>query len=279
MDLNKQKYQGLVADLLPNIRWMQGCGHFLFKFTNGPVLIRKIYAIVHYILCLLQFLFIIVNMVQNMANSDELTANTVTTLFFVHCLVKLTFFAFTSDNFYRTFNIWNQANAHPLFAESDARYRALTLAKMRKLLMLTLGFTFFVVTAWVTITFFGESVKLINDPETNGTMTEVIPRLPIKSFYPWNSFKAPMYHVAFLYQVYYLIFSLLQANLTDLLFCSFLLFACEQLQHLKGIMKPLMELSSTLDTYRPNSAALFRSISAGSTKDLINNEGKKGWRL
>lgn len=75
------------------------------------------------------------------------------------------------------------------------------------------------------------------------------------------------------YQVYYLIFSLLQANLSDLLFCSWLLFACEQLQHLKGIMKPLMELSSTLDTYRPNSAALFRSISAGSTKDLVGNEG------
>lgn len=235
---------------------------------------RKIYAGVHYVLCLIQFLFIIVNMVQNMAHSDELTANTVTTLFFVHCLVKLTFFAFTTDNFYRTFNIWNQANSHPLFAESDARYRALTLAKMRKLLVFIVAFTFFVVVAWVTITFFGESFKMVNDPDTNGTLHEIVPRLPIKSYYPWNSFNAPWYYVSFVYQVYYLLFSLLQANLMDLLFCSWLLFACEQLQHLKGIMKPLMELSSTLDTYRPNSAALFRSISAGSTKELIENEGK-----
>lgn len=276
MQLQQQKYQGLVADLLPNIRWMQGCGHFMFKFTSGPVLLRKIYAFTHFILCLLQFVFIIVNMVQNMDEGNELTANTVTTLFFTHSLVKLTFFALTSDNFYLTLNIWNQANAHPLFAESDARYRALTLAKMRKLLMFVIGFSLFAVTAWTTITFFGESVKFVHDPSTNSSITEEVPRLPIKSWYPWNSFNKPWYYISFVYQVYYLLFSLLQANLTDLIFCSWLLFACEQLQHLKGIMKPLMELSSTLDTYRPNSAALFRSISAGSTKELIHNEGKRG---
>lgn len=38
-------------------------------------------------------------------------------------------------------------------------------------------------------------------------------------------------------------------------------------------MRPLMELSATLDTYRPNSAALFRTISAGSKSELIANEG------
>lgn len=46
---------------------------------------------------------------------------------------------------------------------------------------------------------------------------------------------------------------------------------------IQGIMKPLMELSSTLDTYRPNSAALFRSISAGSKSGLVDNECK--WTL
>lgn len=38
-------------------------------------------------------------------------------------------------------------------------------------------------------------------------------------------------------------------------------------------MRPLMELSATLDTYRPNSAALFRSVSAASKSELIANEG------
>lgn len=35
-----------------------------------------------------------------------------------------------------------------------------------------------------------------------------------------------------------------------------------------------MELSATLDTYRPNSGALFRNISAGSKSELIENEGE-----
>ena len=36
-----------------------------------------------------------------------------------------------------------------------------------------------------------------------------------------------------------------------------------------------MELSATLDTYRPNSAALFRTISANSKAELLLNEGNK----
>lgn len=42
---------------------------------------------------------------------------------------------------------------------------------------------------------------------------------------------------------------------------------------IKGILKPLMELSASLDTYRPNSAALFRSLSANSKSELVNNDG------
>lgn len=197
MSLQQQKYQGLVADLMPNIRWMQGCGHFLFKYTSGPVLLRKIYSFTHLTLCFLQYAFICVNMGLNMDEGNELTANTVTVLFFTHSLVKLTFFALTSDNFYTTLNVWNQANAHPLFAESDARYRALTLAKMRKLFMFVVCFTLFAVTSWTTITFFGESVKFVYDPSTNSSFTEEIPRLPIKSWYPWNSWNKPWYYISF----------------------------------------------------------------------------------
>lgn len=39
-------------------------------------------------------------------------------------------------------------------------------------------------------------------------------------------------------------------------------------------MRPLMELSAALDTYRPNSAALFRNASANSKSELILNDGK-----
>lgn len=61
------------------------------------------------------------------------------------------------------------------------------------------------------------------------------------------------------------------ANLLDVMFCSWLIFACEQLQHLKAIMKPLMELSASLDTYRPNTAELFKVSSTGKIKIIVLN--------
>lgn len=73
-------------------------------------------------------------------------------------------------------------------------------------------------------------------------------------------------------QCYYVFFSMCHANLLDVLFCSWLIYACEQLQHLKQIMKPLMELSATLDTYVPRSADLFRAASNTSQDHLISNE-------
>lgn len=42
-------------------------------------------------------------------------------------------------------------------------------------------------------------------------------------------------------------------------------------------MKPLMELSASLDTYRPDSAALFRSLSASSKSELIMNDGEENY--
>lgn len=52
---------------------------------------------------------------------------------------------------------------------------------------------------------------------------------------------------------------------------TFILFTFQ----IQSIMKPLMELSASLDTYRPNSAALFRSLSASSKSELIMNDGEE----
>lgn len=43
---------------------------------------------------------------------------------------------------------------------------------------------------------------------------------------------------------------------------------------IKEIMKSLMELSASLDTYRPNSQTLFRNASANSKTELIDDDGK-----
>nr|AHL20247.1 odorant co-receptor [Aedes albopictus] len=274
MHVQPTKYHGLVLDLMPNIRLMQGFGHFLFRYVSGPVLIRKLYSWWNLIMILLQYFAIMGNLVMNTGDVNELTANTITTLFFTHSVTKFIYVAVNSEHFYRTLGIWNQPNSHSLFAESDARYHSIALAKMRKLLVMVMVTTVLSVVAWITITFFGDSVKNVFDKETNETYTVEIPRLPIKALYPWDAMSGVPYFFSFVYQAYFLLFSMCQANLADVMFCSWLLFTCEQLQHLKGIMRPLMELSASLDTYRPNSAALFRAASAGSKAELILNEEK-----
>jgi odorant receptor len=73
MQVNEPKYQGLVADLLPNIRLMQGFGHFIFKYITGPVLIRKIYSFAHLILLVFNFACILANLAANTDEVSELT--------------------------------------------------------------------------------------------------------------------------------------------------------------------------------------------------------------
>ncbi|KAK9872848.1 hypothetical protein WA026_019636 [Henosepilachna vigintioctopunctata] len=141
---------------------------------------------------------------------------------------------------------------------------------MRTLIICVSAFTAFCSIAWTSITFVGPSVHETKDPENkNETIIVEIPRLLIKAWYPWNTMSGMSYYITLVFQVYYVTFSLFQANLADSLFCSWLIFACEQLQHLKEIMKPLMELSATLDTYVPKSGDLFRASSQ--TGDYISD--------
>lgn len=104
---------------------------------------------------------------------------------------------------------------------------------MRRLLLLVMGTTVAATVFWTTITFFGDSTKLQRNYETNETMTVDIPRLPLKSWYPFPIASAVTYMGVFGFQVYYILFSMIHSNSADVLFCSWVLFCCEQLQHLK----------------------------------------------
>lgn len=106
----------------------------------------------------------------------------------------------------RTFSIWNQPNSHPLFAESDARYHAISLKKSRNVLMLVMVCSLGSCVAWTILTFFGESVTAKFDKSTNETYFVDIPRLPIKSWYPWNAMGGMMYIISFVYQVLHSLF-------------------------------------------------------------------------
>lgn len=176
------KKQGLVADLYPNIRLMKFFGHFMFNYysDNSGALhaLRVGYSCMHLVLVLLQygwvpetigdvssfwdfFRAIFGNLVSEMDDVNDLAANTITILFFTHCVTKYVYFAVRSKMFYRwvlklcrravtshvdcfsTLGIWNQANSHPLFVESNNRFHALSLTKMRRLLMIVLTGTTF----------------------------------------------------------------------------------------------------------------------------------------
>lgn len=52
---------------------MQTNGHFIFRYVTGPIFIRKLYASAHLILFLIQFFFIITNLIQNLNETSELT--------------------------------------------------------------------------------------------------------------------------------------------------------------------------------------------------------------
>ncbi|CAH0549251.1 unnamed protein product [Brassicogethes aeneus] len=276
----KFKVAGLVADLMPNIRLIQASGHFMFNYhaDNSGALhtLRLGYSCAHLVCVLFQYGTIMGNLLVERDNVNDLAANTITTLFFAHCITKFIYFAMRSKLFYRTLGIWNQSNSHPIFLESNNRYHALSLKKMRRLLMIIVIATTFSGTAWTCITFIGDSVHNIKDPDNeNETITEEIPRLLVKSWYPWDAMSGTKYWATLVFQVYYVFFSLAHANLLDSLFCSWLIFACEQLQHLKEIMKPLMELSATLDTYVPKSADLFRAPSANNDNLIENDYNEK----
>lgn len=225
MQMTENKYSGLVADLLPNIQLMKIVGHYFFRFSSGSTMLSKLYSTMHLLLFLVQYVFLIVNLAMNTSEVNELTANTITVLHFTHAITKFVYVALNGKHVYRTFNIWNQSNSHPLFAESDARYHAIALAKMRKNLYtittLTVGScvgessnwvahwalnshwntSVRIFAAWSTITFFGESVKGVFDKETNETYFVEVPRLPMKSFYPWDAMAGLLYWATFLFQV------------------------------------------------------------------------------
>lgn len=71
--MQEPKYQGLVADMLPNIRLMQGFGHFIFRYISGPVLLRKIYSAAHLFIILFQYVCILMNLAANTDEVSELT--------------------------------------------------------------------------------------------------------------------------------------------------------------------------------------------------------------
>lgn len=101
MQVQPVKHVGLVADLAPNIRLMKIFGHFLFRYSSGSAILKKLYASLLMILSFAQFGGIILNLMQDSDEVNELTSNTITTLLLTHSITKLIYFALNSNAFYR----------------------------------------------------------------------------------------------------------------------------------------------------------------------------------
>lgn len=204
--MQKIRKQGLVADLWPNIRLIQLSGLFISAYyaDNGMLmrLLRKIYSWIVTLILFTQYILIIIFAFTESYNADQRATYSVTILFFTHSLIKFVYFSMSTEKFYRTLGLWNNPNQHPLFAESNARHRASAISRMRKLLMWTGGITLFTVGSWTTLTFVGDSVRDVPDPETdNETMSIETPRLLIPSYYPFETMQGPGYIAALTLQV------------------------------------------------------------------------------
>ncbi|KAJ8676435.1 hypothetical protein QAD02_012222, partial [Eretmocerus hayati] len=266
--MKSTKYQGLVLDLLPNIRVMQSVGHWLFNYYSDAIKFpHRIYCPITLFLIIVQFIFMVMNLIKEIDDNDDLTANTITLLFFLHPIIKTSYIAMRNKMFYKTFAIWNNPNTHPLFAESNARYHSLAITKCRRILFLVSSVVIFATFAWTIISFIDEPVRVRHNKETNETIETPLPKLMIKTWYPFNSMSGMGHILALVYQFWFLFVCMSLSLSADLIFCSWILFACEQICHLKGIMKPLMELSATLDTVVPNSGELFKAGSADHLRD------------
>lgn len=206
MAMQKMRKQGLVADLWPNIRLIQLSGLFFSAYydDNSTLmrLVRKTYSWLVTLLLFAQYAFMVMYALTESYDADQRAAYSVTILFFTHSLIKFVYFASNNEQMCRTLAMWNNPGSHPLFAESNARHRASAISRMRKLLAFAAGATIFATVSWTTITFVGESVRLVPDPETeNGTMYVEAPRLMLPSWYPFDVMHGVAYFIAFALQV------------------------------------------------------------------------------
>ncbi|CAH0391773.1 unnamed protein product, partial [Bemisia tabaci] len=166
--------------------------------------------------------------------TEQLTASSITCLFFAHSIVKFIYFSVKGKSVCRVLDSWNQENSHPLFVESNKRHKVRALYRMRKLLYMIIGGSFFTYFAWILLTIAEEPYRMMPDPENrNNTVLTRVPKLLIQTWFPWNYESGVGYYVALGYQLYWLFMMIAHENLPDTLFCSTVIYACEQLKHLK----------------------------------------------
>lgn len=101
MKSQERNYVALATDLAPNIKLMKYFGLFLHTYWNESGYNGRIYSSIHLLLLLAQFFSILTNLILSAEDVNELSGNTITTLFFMHCITKNIYFAVHQNNIYR----------------------------------------------------------------------------------------------------------------------------------------------------------------------------------
>ncbi|KAG8224783.1 Odorant receptor co-receptor [Ladona fulva] len=267
-------------------------------------LVWAIYSFTHMALMSLQFIAMAVNMVKHFDEVSALTTNAISLLFYLHGPIKVFYFAIYRRRFYKTIRSWDSSLSdqgegaamnkasngiesidHSItecmkkaqfgaqewaFENSNVRFRKLAVRRMRKLLVSVMSGSAAAAAFWSLRPFLGlghYSRKLVmNEGNASLPMDGGQWYLLVDATYPWETSSNVAYALTFLYQVYWIVFCLAQINLLDLLLCSWLIFACEQILHLKDILKPLMQKSQDKNLQSAD-AVLFKRKGA-----LFQNE-------
>lgn len=154
-----------------------------------------------------------------------------------------------------------QVNSHPLFAESNARHRAVSLMRTRKLFTVIAIGTIITVLSWTAITFIGDSTRKIRDPaNANETIRIVVPKLMLPSWYPWDSREGMGYVFTFVYQVSFILIIIIILRIVHIKIIT-----AKSLRTLRLINQTIVNVRSVLSSYialsqKCHAVAIVKSI-------------------
>lgn len=114
------------------------------------------------------------NFVNEFSNKKDRTVNFITMLFFAQPIVKYIYFGSRSKLMLAAFESWDEPNSNPLFDDSNARYRASAISKMRKVLSNVMIASILTIICWIGITFFEEPYRMRINIVTNESWYEEV---------------------------------------------------------------------------------------------------------
>lgn len=114
------------------------------------------------------------NFLDEIHYPDDFLHNGTLLLFFALAISKVIYVQIKAKEFYQVFAAWNVIKHHPLFIDSEPKFRAQGVSRMRKLLVIILMISIFSVVAWSMVTRYEPPYRMRNYILTNETWYEEV---------------------------------------------------------------------------------------------------------